>query len=437
MQVSVESTDGLERKLSIAVPAQQIDTEVTKRIADAVKKVRIDGFRPGKVPRKVVKQRFGDSIRAEVLGEVANQMFQQAVQQEELNPVGQPSIEPKVNEEGQDFEFIATFEIYPVVELTDAKTFELELLTASVADDDVVEMIAKLRDQQATWNEVERAAVVNDKLNIDYAGTKDGEAFEGGTAEGSDLELGSKRMIEGFESGLEGASAGDSITLHLTFPDEYHAEELKGAAVVFDVKVNSVSEKVLAELDAEFFAKFDVEGDIDDFNENVKENMMRQLDASLESHRKQLVMDTLFDQNTFDLPLAMIDSEIANLQQQSLAQFGAAAENFDLSMLPRELFEEQAKKRVALGVILNQAIVDFEIKPDRDALMAFLDDLVKSYDDPEDVKQHYLSDQSRLQQVEMMLIEKRVVDAVLDAATVTEKASSYQDVMDAAQANQG
>lgn len=437
MQVSVESTDGLERKLNIAVPAEQIDTEVAKRIVDASKKVRLDGFRPGKVPRKVVKQRFGDSIRAEVLGEIANQMFQQAVSQEELKPVGQPAIEPKVNEEGKDFEFIATFDVMPEITLKDTSGFDFELLAASVGDDDIEDMIGKLRDQQATWTEVARPAATNDRVNIDYAGTKDGEPFDGGSAEGSDLELGSKRMIDGFESGLEGASAGDSVTLNLTFPEEYHAEDLKGAAVVFEVKVNTVSEKVLAELDEAFFAKFEVEGDLEDFKTNVRENMTRQLDASLEAHRKQLVMDRLFEEHTFDLPAAMIDSEIANLQQQSLAQFGAAAENFDLSMLPRELFEEQAKKRVALGVILNQAIVDFEIKPDREALMAFLDDLAKSYDDPEEVKQHYLSDQNRLQQVEMMLIEKRVVDAVLESATVTEKASTYQDVMEAAQANQG
>ncbi|HCH20165.1 MAG TPA: trigger factor, partial [Cellvibrionales bacterium] len=323
MQVSVESTDGLERKLNIAVPAEQIDTEVTKRIVDASKKVRLDGFRPGKVPRKVVKQRFGDSIRAEVLGEFANQMFQQAVSQEELKPVGQPAIEPKVNEEGKDFEFIATFEIYPEIVLKDSSGFQLELLKASVKDEDIEEMIEKLRDQQATWAEVARPAAANDRVNIDYAGTKDGEPFDGGSAEGSDLELGSKRMIDGFESGLEGASAGDSVTLNLTFPEEYHAEALKGAAVVFDVKVNSVSEKSLAELDEAFFAKFEVEGDLDDFKTNVRENMTRQLDASLEAHGKQLVMDKLFEENTFDLPVAMIDSEIANLQQQSLAQFGA------------------------------------------------------------------------------------------------------------------
>jgi len=437
MQVSVESTDGLERKLNIAVPAERIDTEVAKRIVDASKKVRLDGFRPGKVPRKVVKQRFGDSIRAEVLGEIVNQMFQQAVSQEELKPVGQPAIEPKVNEEGKDFEFIATFDVMPEITLKDTSGFEFELLAASVGDDDIDDMIGKLRDQQATWTEVARPAATNDRVNIDYAGTKNGKPFDGGSAEGSDLELGSKRMIDGFESGLEGASAGDSVTLNLTFPEEYHAEDLKGAAVVFEVKVNTVSEKVLAELDEAFFAKFEVEGDLEDFKTNVKDNMTRQLDASLEAYRKHLVMDKLFEENTFDLPAAMIDSEIANLQQQSLAQFGAAADNFDLSMLPRELFEEQAKKRVALGVILNQAIVDFEIKPDREALLVFLDDLVKSYDNPEEVKQHYLSDQNRLQQVEMMLIEKRVVDAVLESATVTEKVSTYQNVMEAAQANQG
>ena len=375
MQVSVEATEGLERKLTEAIPAEQIDTEVNSRIASTAKKIRLDGFRPGKVPRKVVKQRFGDSVRAEVLSELANQTFQKAVMQEELRPVGQPSIEPTNNKEGEAFEFVATFEVYPEVELADCSAIAVEKLTAEVSDDDIQGMIDKLLDQQSTWETVERVAANGDQVNIDFAGTKDGEGFEGGSAEGTDLELGSKRMIDGFEAGLEGAKAGEERVLNLTFPDDYHSEDLKGAAVEFKVTVNTVSEKKLPEMDAEFFAKFEVDGGMDDFKIKVKENMTSQLADAIERHTKQQVMDALFDNNKVDLPAAMVADEVNALRQQSLSQFGAAAENFDMSLLPDTLFEEQARKRVALGVILSQAVEHFEVKPDREQLIAFIEDL--------------------------------------------------------------
>ena len=434
MQVSVEATEGLERKLKVAIPAEQIDTEVNNRISSTAKKIRLDGFRPGKVPRKVVKQRFGDSVRAEVLSELANQSFQKAVMQEELRPVGQPSIEPTNNAEGEAFEFVATFEVYPEVTLADCSEIKVEKLTAEIGDSDIQEMIDKLLDQQATWEVVERAAANGDQVNIDFAGTKDGEAFEGGSAEGTELELGSKRMIDGFEAALEGAKAGKEVVLNLNFPDDYHAEDLKGAAVEFKVTVNSVSEKKLPEMDEAFFAKFDVAGGLDDFKANVKDNMTGQLADAIERHTKQQVMDGLFDNNQVDLPAAMVADEVNALRQQSLSQFGAAAENFDMSLLPDTLFEEQARKRVALGVILSEAVEHFEIKPDRDKLMAFIDDLASSYDDPEEVKKHYKSDDNRMQQVQLMLVEKTVVEKVLEVAQVTEKASSYDEVVQSAQA---
>ena len=434
MQVSVEATEGLERKLTVAIPADQIDTEVSSRLASSAKKIRLDGFRPGKVPRKVVKQRFGDSIRAEVLSELANKSFQQAVMQEELRPVGQPSIVPTKNIEGEDFEFVATFEIYPVVELADCSAITVEKLTSEITDADIQGMIDKLLAQQATWEAVERVAANGDQLNIDFKGTKDGEAFEGGSAEGTELELGSKRMIDGFEAGLEGAKAGEEVVLNLTFPDDYHAEDLKGAAVVFTVTVNTVSEKTLPEMNAEFFAKFEVEGDLDDFKSNVKDNMTRQLADAVERHTKQQVMDGLFDNNKVDLPAAMIAEEVVALRQQSLSQFGAAAENFDMSLLPDTLFEEQARKRVALGVILSQAVEHFEVKPDYEKLMAFVEELASSYDDPEEVKKHYMGDETRMQQLQLMLVEKTVVEKVLEVAQVTEKVSSYDDVVQTSQA---
>lgn len=433
MQVSVESTEGLERKLTVEIPAEQIDSEVKKRLSSTAKKVRIDGFRPGKVPLKVVKQRFGEALRAEVVSEIANQSFRQAVMQEDLKPVGQPSIEPKRNEEGENFEFIATFEVYPEIELADCADLKLEKLVSEVTDEDIDSMIEKLRDQKATWETVDRAAAEGDQLNIDFSGTKDGEAFEGGSAEDTDLELGSKRMIDGFESGLVGAKAGEERVLNLTFPEEYHAEDLKGAAVEFTVKVNAVKEKKLAELDDAFFADFDVEGGLDDFKVNVRENMTKQLKDAIDAKLKQQVMDGLYDNNSVDLPAAMIADEVNVLRQQSLSQFGAAAENFDMSLLPDDLFTEQAQRRVALGIILNSAVEKFEIKPDRDAVMAYVDEIASSYDSPEDVRNQLLSDENQLQQIQLMVVEKNVVEKISEVAQVSEKACSYEEAVQAAQ----
>lgn len=436
MQVSVEAAEGLVRKLTVEIPAEQIDSEVKKRVSATAKKVRLDGFRPGKVPTRVVRQRFGEALRAEVVGELANQSFQQAVMQEDLKPIGRPEIEPTRNEEGENFEFVATFEVYPEIELADCSTMSIEQLVASVTDDDVQAMIDKLRDQQATWEEVERAAGNGDKVNIDFAGTKDGEEFQGGSAEGTDLELGSNSMIDGFESGLEGAKAGDERTLNLTFPEDYHAEDLKGAAVEFKVKVNNVTEKKLAEMDKAFFERFDVDGGLDEFKVSVKENMERQLADAVEKHSKQQVMDGLYEQNKVDLPSALVADEINALRQQSLSQFGAAADSFDASLLPDSLFEEQAQRRVALGVILNKAVEHFEIKPDRDQVMAYIDEIAASYDDPEQVKNQFLGDENRLQQVQLMVVEKTVVEKITEVAQVTEKACSYEDALQGPQAQE-
>ncbi|NNC54715.1 MAG: trigger factor, partial [Pseudomonadales bacterium] len=293
MQVSVERISGLERKLTLAIPAAQIDAEVQKRVADTAKKVRLDGFRPGKVPRKVIQQRFGAALRAEVVGEVANQSFQQAVSQEALTPVGQPNIDFTRNESGQDLELVATFEVFPEIELADPAALSLEKYASEVTSDDVDAMIEKLRAQRGEWQQVERAAADGDQLNIDFRGTRDGEAFDGGTADGVDLVLGSGQMIAGFESGLVGAKVGDQRKLALTFPDDYHAAELAGADVEFDVTVNAVSEKELPELNKEFFKAFEVDGEYDEFRNKVQDNMQSQLADAIENHLKQQVMDGL------------------------------------------------------------------------------------------------------------------------------------------------
>jgi len=318
MRVSVETTSGLERKLTVGVPADDVDSAVDKKLADAAKNVRLPGFRPGKVPMRVMKQRFGAGVRQEVLGDVVNRSFQEAVMGENLRPAGQPSIEIKTFESGQDVEYVATFEIYPTVALNDVKDFAVTKLVCDVADSDVDEIIEIFQKQQGQLVVVERAAEEGDTVTIDFEGFKDGEAFEGGTGTDTALELGSGRMIPGFEDGLVGASAGDERTLELTFPEDYHSEELKGAAVEFKVSVKEVKTLEPAELNAELFAAYGVEGDdVDGFRAEVRKNMERELKAAVDGHVKQQVMDAIIEAHpALEIPTSLISQETDALRGQ-------------------------------------------------------------------------------------------------------------------------
>jgi len=432
MQVSVEQAEGLQRRLTIGVPAEEVDAEVEKRLKDAAKKVRLDGFRVGKVPFKIVKQRFGDSVRQEVLGDVINRTYFEAVEQENIQPAGMPSIDTTKNSEGEDLEYTATVEVYPELELTDFSQLEIEKPVATVEEADVDKMIERLRDQQATWEPVERAAQMGDQVTIDYRGTKDGEAFEGGTAENQKLELGSNSMIPGFEDGIVGMKAGDEKVLNLTFPEDYHAEELKGAAVEFNVKVHEVAEKKLPELNAEFFAKFGVESDDESaFREEVKNNMERELNRASKAKVREAVMDALHGAQEVDLPQALIARETENLRKQMLQQFGGQIpENFDAqSLLPDSMFEEQAKKRVALGLIVNEIIQQEELTADPDKVKEAIQELAATYHEPQAVEQYYSTNQEARASIEAMVLEEVVVEHILSKAKVTEKPSDYDEVV--------
>src|SRR5690554_595473 len=243
MQVSIETTSGLERRMTIGVPAEQVENEVTARLQKAASTLRLNGFRAGKVPFKVVRQRFGAGVRQEVIGEVMNQSFQDAIAQEKVRPAGQPNIESLDDKPGQDLQFVASFEVYPEVELQDFSSLAVTKPVAEVTDDDVTRMVDVLRSQNASWVDVERAAQQGDQVTLDYTGRQDGAEFDGGKASGSTLVLGSGQMIPGFEDGIVGMKAGDTKTVALTFPEDYHAEALKGAAVEFDITVHEVKDK--------------------------------------------------------------------------------------------------------------------------------------------------------------------------------------------------
>lgn len=431
MQVSVESTSTLERKLTIGVPAERIDSAVNTRLQEVARDARIDGFRKGKVPMSVVRQRFGAGARQEVLNKVINDTFYEAITKQDLKPAGMPSITSLNDKPGQALEYVATFEVYPQVTLQDFAKIEITRLNADVTDADVNDMIENLRNQRAEFSEVKRKAKNDDQVNIDYTGIKDGEEFAGGKAEGQTLVLGSKSMIPGFEEGIVGMKAGDEKTIDVTFPADYQAENLKGAAVQFKIKVNSVSEKALPELNDEFFKKFGVsEGGVDKFRADVRANMERELKQAIINKTKQEMYDALAKLHQFDVPQALVDGEVRAMRQNMVQQFGAGAKNLDLEkLLPAEMFSDQAKQRVVTGLILNEIITSKNLTADAKKVRSKIEEMAAPYGDPQQVINYYYGNQNLLNQVESMVLEDEVVNLVLAAAKVQDKASSYKDAI--------
>ena len=432
MQVSVETTSGLERRMTVGIPADRIESEVNKRLQQTASRAKVDGFRPGKVPMSVIRKRFGGSARQEVMGEVIQSSFYEAIMQEKLNPAGAPSVEPKQLEEGKDFEYVATFEVYPEITLGDFSEIKVERIESEVRDEDLESMLEILRKQNTQFETVERAAENGDQLKVDFVGRVDGEPFQGGTANNTEIVLGSGRMIPGFEDGLLGAKAGDSVTLNVTFPEEYQNLELAGKAAEFDVKVHAVAAPALPELNDEFFAKFGVEeGGIDAFRAEVRKNMERELRQAIKTKVKTQVMDGLLATNSIDVPKALVSSEIDRLRQQAVQQFGGA--NIDPSQLPAELFEEQAKRRVSLGLIVADVVKQNDIKPDNDRVRAMVEELASAYQEPEQVVNWYYQNEQQLAEIQSVVLEEQVVDTVLQKAQVTSKQVPYEDAVKPAQ----
>lgn len=434
MQVSVESTSALERRLTIGVPAERIESEVNKRLEQTARRAKIPGFRPGKVPMSVIRQRYEDAARQEALGDVIQATFYEAVVEQKLKPAGAPSVEPKVFEKGKDLEYTATFEIYPEFEVTGLESIAVERLQAEVTDADVDNMLEILRKQNTRYEQVEREARNDDQLNIDFVGKIDGEAFAGGSAKGTLLVLGSGRMIPGFEEGLLGAKAGDERVLSLVFPEDYQNLDLAGKAAEFAVTVNSVAEAKLPELNAEFFALFGInESTLEAFRAEVRKNMERELRQAIKAKIKNQVMDGLLAVNPVEVPKALVESEVNRLRVQAVQQFGG---NIKPEQLPAELFEEQAKRRVVLGLIIAEMVKQFEIKPDEQRVRGLIEEMAAAYQEPEQVISWYYKNEQQLNEVRSVVLEEQVVDTVLQKANVTDKAVSYEEAVKPAEAKQ-
>lgn len=432
MQVSLVSKEGLERELTIEIPAAEVDAKVQSKLQEIAQQIRLDGFRPGKVPVKVVKQRFGDSVREEVVGDIIKDAYPKALEQEKVSPAGYPHIHPTQNQAGEDLKFTATFEVYPEVKVNTLNA-GVEKITATINDDDLANTIDRIREQNADWVEVERVAANGDQVTMDFIGFKDGEEFEGGKAEDYPLELGSNSMIPGFEDGLVGSKAGDEVELNLTFPEEYHAKDLAGQATMFKVTVKAVKEKKIPELDDDFFAKFDVkDGGLETLQAEIRESMERELKQKLDDINKQTVFDAWLDANDLTLPSSLVDMEIESMQREMMQRIsgGRDMSNMQLPEFPRDMFEAQAKRRVSLGLLIRQYIDDKSLKADNKRVQETLEMLAKAYEKPQDVVAWYHASKERMGQIEAKVLEDQVVESLLAEAQVTDKAMSYQEAME-------
>jgi trigger factor len=434
MEVSVETTTGLERRMNVRVPEDSVSSKVDERLRDMVRTANIPGFRPGKVPLKVITKRYGKAVRDEVVGELVQSSFYDAITKEELRPAGGPVIDPLEAEVGTGISFTAVFEVYPTFDLASIEGLAITRPIASVEDSDIDSMIETLRKQRREWNEVERAAAAGDRATIDFAGSIEGEEFDGGTAEDFPLELGSGSMIPGFEDGVTGLAASDEKTIDVTFPEDYGAEHLAGKTAQFAITVKKVEEPVLPEVDDEFVKAFGVgEGTVESFKTEVRGNMERELSNRLRTATKEAVMDQLLESNSLELPNALVDDEAGRLlasRNEELRQQGYEPESLGLT---QEMFDEQARRRVALGLLLAEIIRTHELNADPDKVREVVDSIASTFEQPEQVVSYYYSDRSRLAEIESSVLEDQVVDLLLERAQVTEEQRSFDDLMNPGQ----
>ena len=430
MQVSVETTEGLERRLTITVPAESVDTAVKSRLQQLAKTQRINGFRPGKVPVSVIKKRYGQAVRQEVAGDVMQRNFYQAIVQEKINPAGMPSFELTKDKDGEDLEFVAKFEIYPEVEVKGVEDLEINKTEVEITDKDLDAMMETLQKQHAEWKEVRRKAKKDDCVIIDFVGTVDGEEFDGGKAEDFRLELGKGRMIPGFEKPLVGAKKGEEVTVEVTFPEDYHAEALKGKDAVFQVTVKKVEGQALPKLDEEFAKLFGVEeGGVDALKEEVQKNMQRELDQTIKAETKENVITALIEKNDVDVPQALIDQEINALREQAKQRFSQQGGGQNMPELPADLFTDNAKRRVTIGLLLGEIIKKNELKADEDKVMEMIETASSAYEDPQEVIDYYKGNEELMQQMRNVALEEQAIEWVLGKAKTTSVSKAFDEVM--------
>ena len=441
MRVSVETTEGLGRKMTVAVPQEKVDSLVDTRLQEAARKMRLNGFRKGKVPIKVVRERFGEDVRQEVLNRLMRQGWYDAVAQEALEPASPPVIRIKDDSDNAaEVEFLMEFEVYPEVSPPDFADIELERLQAEVKESDIDEMVETLRQQRLSWHPVTRPPAKGDRVNIDCDAKLtrktpgDAEEMKDASLKGADLELGSGRMIPGFEDGIIGKAIGKTFSLALTFPEDYHNPKAAGKAVEFTITLNSVSEPRLPELNEAFYNSFGLqEGGEKAFRREVAGNMEREMKQAGRKALRAQVESALLSKADFPVPEGIVNLEINSLRETLMARTGRDRETA-LEALPDALLEEPAKRKVRLHLIMKEVMRRQNIKADPGKVREAVEELASTYESPEEVIAWCYSDKEQLGRIEASVVEEQIVDAIIDQARISERQVSYQEFMELARA---
>ena len=429
MQVSVEKTSELSRKMTVSVPEEVVQEKMAARLKSLAREVKVDGFRPGKVPQHVVNKMYGDKIRGEITGDLIQSTYYEALQNHDLKPAGYPHIQP--SDEPNGFKYTAEFEVYPEISLDGIDQLEIVRPTATVEETDVDEMIEKLRVQKQFWVPVERAAKEQDRVTIDFSGISEGENFTDGKVEKFQVEIGANKMIPGFETNLIGLNAGESKVFSVTFPEDYGNAKLAAKVAEFEIEVVEVEEPKLPVVDEAFIKDYGIEeGSTASFRDDVKNNMERELEQALHGKLKNAVMDALYEKIQIAVPGPLVDQEIENLMEPYKQNAKRQKIKFEDLQLPTQIFEDQAKRRVALGLILAEIIQANAIKLDANKVRFTVEEMAKSYERPEDVVNWYYSDEKRLNDVQQMVLEDQTIDWLVARSKVSEATLTFNDAME-------
>jgi trigger factor len=426
MQVSLTATGGLERRLEVAIPAAQVDGEVAQRLNRISRTARLKGFRPGKAPLAVIRQQYGDQVQSEVINDLMRASYSEAVQREKLNPAGGPRIEPISMTPGADIKYAAVFEVMPDVKLAPLNEMSIEKPVATVTDKDLDAMIDTLRQQRPNFNEVTRGAAANDRVTVDFQGRIDGAEFDGGAGENVQITIGSGRVMKEFEDALLGATAGDEREFTATFAADHGNAKLAGKQAAFKVKIAKVEEQVPAPLDEQFAKSFGIpDGNLESLRGEVRANMERELADAVRAKVRTQVLEQLYTKNPLELPRQLVEEQLQELQVEMLRRAGVKDAK---QMPPREPFEEPARRRVALSLLMSELVRTSGLKVSRESVQEKLNELAASYSNPEEVRRAYLQNPDSMRQIEAQVLEGQAIDWVLGQAKVSEHPATFSEI---------
>jgi len=431
MQVSVSNNAGLQRQMTVTLPAQQIEQEVSKRLSKLRKTAKLPGFRPGKIPASVIDKKFGADVLNEIANEMINRSYIEALTEQKLEPATRPNIEPNDIVRGQDLEYSVTFDVFPAVDKTDLAEITIEKRSCEISDEDIDSTIDTIRKQRLEWNESDSPAEEGHRVTIDFKGTIDGEVFEGGEASDYPVVIGEGMLLKDFEAGMVGMKNDETKTIDVAFPDDYPAETLAGKTAQFEITAKKTETSVLPELDEEFIKSLGIEdGQVQSFRDQVKDNMQREVDNRVRAAIREDVFKTLSDNNEVELPSQLVEDEAQLIRQANIEQMKKQGLDESQVNLKDEEINEEAAKRVKLSMIVREVITANEIKLEKEMLQNKLNEMAQTYEDKDAFIRWYMQDQQRLQQLESTVLEELVIEKLLETAEVVEKSVPFSELMD-------